>query len=201
LPPLLQFENGSSVTTAEQWIGDRRPQVAELLQSVITGTLPTQAPRIISSRLINTTKLSGGNSSYVELSFDTAKDDSPQLLLVNFTIEILQPRMSGAKKLPVFITQWNHREWALVGFSRGYLSVVYPGGDTLDAAPLFQQAYKGRASMALIIARAFVASCTLDYVLAQHNVDTTAVCITVSFFHCILSLVACLPLSLAYPCR
>jgi hypothetical protein len=178
LPPLLKFNNGSSVTTAEQWMSDRRPEVSYLVQTIMTGTLPTVAPPLVSAKHINSTELSGGNSSFVELSFNTANTGDGKENIVSFTIEILQPRVVGAKKIPVFMTQWNHREWALVGFSRGYLSVVYPGADTRDAAPDFQKAYEGRATMALIIARTFVASRTLDYVLALPSIDKTAVSIT-----------------------
>ena len=44
--------------------------------------------------------------------------------------------------LPLFLTQWNHREWGLIGVSRGYVSMIYPGSDTRDASPLFQNMYQ-----------------------------------------------------------
>ena len=179
LPPLLRFNNGSVVDTAEQWIGGRRGEVAALVQEVITGSIPSGSiPPLIRSRTINTTRLVGGNSTFVELTFDTAPASSKAADELSFDVEVLQPENTGAK-LPVFLTQWNHREWGLVGFSRGYLSVIYPGADTRDIAPAFQEAYKTRgATMALIIARAFVASRTLDYILTLPFVDKDKVCIT-----------------------
>jgi hypothetical protein len=55
------------------------------------------------------------------------------------------------------------------GVARGYIGVVYPGADAKDAAPDFQKAYP-KATMALILARAFVAARCLDYVLAEWSV-------------------------------
>ena len=69
LPPLLRFNNGSVVDTAEQWIGGRRGEVAALVQEVITGSIPSGSiPPLIRSRTINTTRLVGGNSTFVELT-------------------------------------------------------------------------------------------------------------------------------------
>ena len=66
---------------------------------------------------------------------------------------------------PLFLTQAAHRGWALLGVKRGYVAVVYPGADGVDAAPLFQRAYP-QCSMALIRARAFVVSRVLDFALS-----------------------------------
>ena len=93
------------------------------------------------------------------------------------------------------MTQWNHRQWALEGVARyksshflvhvpadflcisndisngcklhrGYIGVVYPGSDAKDVAPQFQLAYPNY-TFALIAARAFVGSRSLDYILAE----------------------------------
>jgi hypothetical protein len=178
LPPLLRFENGTSVANAQQWYSGRRNEVSSLVQTVITGTLPTEPPSLINVSTINTTKLVGGFSTFVELTFNTAAASTLTVQATRFIVEIFIPNETPSSKLPVFLTQWNHREWALVGYARGYLSVIYPGADTRDVAPAFQEAYKANATMQLIIARAFVASRTLDYVLTLPNVDTAKVCIT-----------------------
>ena len=87
--------------------------------------------------------------------------------------------------MPIFLTQWVHRAWAIVGLERGYIGVVYPGSDAQDIAPAFQQAYCqvqglcGGGAWGLIAARAWVASRTLDYVLAQvPEGDASQVCIS-----------------------
>lgn len=166
LPPLLLFSNGTTVTSAAQW-AERRAEVGGLLQQHIIGSLPKAAPPLVSSHVINRTRddRSGALSAFVRLGFAAPN------ATIEFDVEVLAPKMEAdlrgqPKPAPVFMTQWNHRQWALVGLSRGYLGVVYPGADTRDAAPAFQRAYRTEASMALIVARAFVASRALDYVLS-----------------------------------
>ena len=34
---------------------------------------------------------------------------------------------------PALLTQYDHRDWALRGVSRGFVGVVMPTGDTVDA--------------------------------------------------------------------
>ena len=169
LPPLLTYDNGTTVATAGQWPA-RRAEVATLLQDHILGTLPPAgAAPLTRAEVINTTQIGGGStSSLVKLTFDVHQGGT-ETDTVSFIIEILKPpapeKFGPLPALPVFLTQWTHRQWALIGLNRGFLSVVYPGADQgTDAAPLFQAAFP-QSSMALIIARAFVASRTLDYIL------------------------------------
>lgn len=163
LPPLLTTENGTSVSSSAAWWATRRPEVASLLQQHLVGTLPATRPALLSSSVLNRTRdpRSGALSAYVHLSFAVAATDDGT---IDYELEILAPNSSAHS--PLFLTQWNHRQWALLGVSRGYVSVVYPGADTRDAAPAFQRAYRAEASMALIVARAFVASTVLDYLLS-----------------------------------
>ena len=165
LPPLLTFSNGTSVTTAAQWRNGRSAEVASLLQEHLLGTLPTTPPALVSSKVLNRTRdaRTGALSSFIRLGFDTTPE-------VQFDVEVLAPNTSEAR--PLFLTQWNHRQWALLGVSRGYVGLVYPGADTRDVAPAFQRAYRSseNASMALIVARAFVASRALDYALSPRFV-------------------------------
>ena len=167
LPPLLTMENGTSVSSAAAWWAARRPEVSRLLQQHLVGTLPATRPALLSSSVLNRTRdpRSGALSAYVRLSFDVAATVDGT---IDYELEILAPNSSAHS--PLFLTQWNHRQWALLGVSRGYVSVVYPGADTRDAAPAFQRAYRAEASMALIVARAFVASTVLDYVLSPRLV-------------------------------
>ncbi len=77
---------------------------------------------------------------------------------------------------PLFLTQTNHRRWALHGASRGYLSVVYPGSDNnclseneddcaiFDPTAVFAAMYPN-ASFQLIARRAYLASRVLDWAL------------------------------------
>ena len=80
-------------------------------------------------------------------------------------------------KLPVFLTQWNHRSWAVRAARRGYLAVLYPGGDTNDIGPEFAAAYP-TATWMVIMRRAWVASRVVDYIVRLPQVNTSAICIS-----------------------
>lgn len=171
LPPLLVFENGTRVETAEAW-AERRSEVWRLAQTTFLGTVPDVAPPLTAHSVLNTTVAGDGvNCTFIELTFDTSKGGGG-VPSVSFPIEIIHPTFpaagdAGAKGRPLFLTQWNHRQWALAGVARGYVGVIYPGSDAKDIAPAFQKAYPNH-SMALIAARAFVGSRSLDYLLSPH---------------------------------
>lgn len=160
LPSLFRFRNGSVVRGPNDW-GDRRAEIQSLLQEHILGTLPEtgSGPRFLSAERINSTadESTGAVSAFYALHFNVS--DGGVMATLAYEIELLLPK--NANDCPLFLTQWNHRGWALTGLSRGYCSVVYPGSDVRDAAPLLQKAYP-RATMMLIIARAKIASMTLD---------------------------------------
>jgi len=185
LPPLLTFNNGSQVTTQQEWEAGRRAEIKDLLGKYLLGTAPDSNPRLLKAEEINSTHTNvpgGGTSKFFSLQYERN---------ISFEVEVLIPSSpispTGAPEdLPVFFTQWNHREWALLGLNRGYLGVVYPGADTRDAAPLFQAAYP-EYTMALIRARALVASSVLDFVLSPpegpstfgpHAINASRVCVT-----------------------
>ena len=175
LPPLLRFENGSQVVDEAGW-RQRRHEVSRLAQETFLGTYPADVPPLSSHRIINVTAAGEGVScTFVELTFDTSRGGGA-VASVTLPLEIIAPTDNARR--PVFLTQWNHRQWALEGVARGYIGVVYPGSDAKDVAPLFQQAYP-QSSFALITARAFVGSRCLDFILAHWpNVNPQQVALT-----------------------
>ena len=191
LQPLLTFDNDTAVTSAAGWINTRRAQVSALLESTILGARPIgPSPPLTRATVLNSTSIdngvsAGSTSIFVELEFTVLTRKS-----VAFIIEVLVPsENTGTALLPIFLTQCSHRGWATLGLSRGYLAVVYAACDTRDAAPDFQRAYgQNSSSMALIHARAFVASRVLDYVLGptfgigfpnpKPLLNTSSVCIS-----------------------
>ena len=177
LPPLLSFRNGSAVLDAGAW-AQRRGELKEDLQTYIVGSFPPAAPPLLRSQVLNRTTegYRHAESAFVRLTFDVSAGGGAGAELsaveLSFDIEMLLPRPPAsptpAPPAPVVLTQWNHRQWALRGLSRGYIGVVYPGADARDVAPAWQAAYP-RASFALIAARAYVASRVLDFVLAPNS--------------------------------
>ena len=175
LPPLLTFENGTDVSDEAGW-RQRRLEVSRLAQEAFLGTYPADVPPLISHTVLNVTEAGEGVScTFVELTFDTSRGGG-SVPTVTLPLEIIAP--TDAISRPVFLTQWNHRQWALEGVARGYIGVVYPGSDAKDVAPLFQRAYPN-STFALITARAFVGSRCLDFVLAHWpNVNSDQVALT-----------------------
>ena len=194
LPDLLTTLDGQSVTTEAEW-RSRRVELKALLQEHILGTLPPldSTPRLTSASAVNHTIAHGVASCYVRLAYDA--NDTAVVLDVELAWPAERQRSGGKAAgpgLPLFLTQWNHRAWAMQGVQRGYMMVLYPGADTRDASGAFRAAFPG-ASFRKILARAFVASRVLDYVLATTTgtnvtaglpphfipaVDPSRVCIT-----------------------
>ena len=174
LAPLLVLNNGSRVDSKDVWMNERRDEVGRLLQSTILGTLPETPPRFVGMKEINRTTYSNAQCLHVKLMFSSN---------LSFVVEVMIP--NDVANAPIFLTQGNHRGWAQVGLSRGYVSIVYPGGDTNDAAPMFQKAYESEASMMLIMARAFVVSRVVDFIhegwdelTNVPSLNTSQICIT-----------------------
>lgn len=133
-PDLLEFANGSAVT-AETWPA-RRDELKTLLETKLLGAAPPSPPLTNWTRL-NRTAANGVASSFYRLTFDVSEGGETDEIA--FVVEALSPAADGIR--PLVLTQPNHRDWCVIGASRGFACVVFPAGDTIDAAPDFQAAY------------------------------------------------------------
>lgn len=77
------------------------------------------------------------------------------------------------KGRPVFLTQSNHRRWALKGVARGYAACIYPGADVNDQSVPFRTAYGNNATWGTIFARAWLAMRSLDYLETVDGIDAS----------------------------
>jgi len=75
-------------------------------------------------------------------------------------VELLIPKGDGP--FPVFLTQYNHRPWALLALRRGYLACLYAGCDSRDDTDTFLTAYPGY-DWGRLARRAWAASRCIDY--------------------------------------
>lgn len=160
LPDLLTRLDGSHVTTKEQWAG-RRGELKTLLQEHILGNLPEAPPPPLTHAELLNTSSSTACSAFVRLAFDVSAGGATSS--VSFDVQLAWP--CAAKETPIFLTQWNHRNWGMVGVQRGYLMALYPGADTRDVSSAFRAAYPN-ASFHKILARAYVASRVIDALLS-----------------------------------
>ena len=109
---------------------------------------------------------------YITLEYATPR--TPTQVTVEF---LYPPTCTSSRPCPLFMTQTNHRRWALVGLTRGYATVVYPGADSNDQTDPFRLAYPN-ATWGLIRRRAWLASRVLDYFVKVDVVNASQVAVT-----------------------
>ena len=120
-------------------------------------------PNLTGSQVVNTSVDRGIVRTYIVLTYSTS--NKAQVI-----IEVLSPvQCTTASPCPLFMTQTNHRKWASIGVSRGYVSCIYPGADADDQTDPFRLAYP-EATWGLIARRAWLASRVLDYFFSADEI-------------------------------
>jgi predicted alpha/beta-fold hydrolase len=154
--PLVREVNGREqrITTAAEW-RERREELKRLFHQWVIGTVPP-APDNLSSK-VSERREAGATWQEVELSF--GPNNAAKLRL-----ELMIPNKPGP--LPVFLTQHNHRAWALIALRRGYIACVYAGSDSRDDTDSFVAAYPGY-DWSRLTRRAWAASRAIDYLIAS----------------------------------
>ena len=78
----------------------------------------------------------------------------------------------------MFLTQWNHREWAMVAVRRGYIGCVYAGADDKDDNEEYSEIWAGQYDFKRLMRRSFGAYRAIDYLYTLPYVDTDKIGIT-----------------------
>ena len=177
LPPLLEFINGTVVTTLDQW-ASRKQEIKTLLQEYFYGTFPTGSPPPIkSATILNTTAIRGYSLIWVDIIYSTPINDT------NIVLEIIKPDYcTSTSPCPISMMSKEHRRWNHEAAIRGYVAVNYPGGDNSctdgstcadgDSTANFMYNYPN-ATFQLIARRAYLASRVVDYVITLPYVIPT----------------------------
>lgn len=159
LPDPLRFANGREVTTND-W-PRRKQELLALFQYYVLGTLPP-TPTNTMALDIRSREEAGALFDGVLLGFGPSN-------AAMLRVELIYPR--GARPpLPVFITQDNHRSWALVAVSRGYVGCVYAGADSADDTGAWTNVWP-QADWTKLTRRAWAASRCIDYLHTLPVVD------------------------------
>lgn len=167
--PLVLDEGGKNipVKTKTQW-KEKREWMKSHLKYYITGTFPPKPDNleatILSEKMDGKTIL-----QMVELSF--GPNQQAKLLF-----ELMIP--PGEGPFPVFITQWNHREWAQIAVRRGYIGCVYAGADAKDDTEKYSEIWAGEYDFTRTMRRAWGASRAIDYLYTLPSVDKDKIGIT-----------------------
>ncbi|MGE3779548.1 MAG: alpha/beta fold hydrolase [Pirellulaceae bacterium] len=170
LPNPLVIDEGTRnvpVTTGEQW-QQKRDWMRRQLEYYITGTRPP-APDNLKATIRSEIQDGATALRTVELTFGP---DSRATL----TIELMIP--PGKGPFPVFLTQWNHREWAQVAVRRGYIGCVYAGADSKDDTEKYSEIWAGQYDFTRLMRRAYGASRAVDYLYTLPVVDKNKIGIT-----------------------
>ena len=172
LPDPLETLEGEKVNSREDW-EDRREELKELFQNYVFGHLPPP-PEEMEVKVLNeeTHRQRKAISREVQFAFGPEKE-------AKLWCELLIPQKEKEKrgKLPVFLTQHNHRPWALLALSRGYVGCIYAGSDSRDDTDSFLEAYPDY-DWSRLARRAWAAGRCIDYLEGVDFADTGKVVLT-----------------------
>ncbi len=167
--PLVIDEGGKRipVTNWQQW-QKKRQWLTKELQYYITGTFPPP-PENLKARVISEQKDGQVTLRMVELSFGPGRK-------AKMTLELMIP--PGEGPYPVFMTQWNHRDWATIAVRRGFIGCVYAGADLKDDTKNYSEIWAGEYDFSRLMRRAYGASRVVDYLYTLAVVNKEQIGIT-----------------------
>ncbi|MFC1614638.1 alpha/beta fold hydrolase [Gemmatimonadota bacterium] len=167
--PLILNEGGGAVPieTPSRWRQKRR-WIKEQVEHWLTGKSPP-APDNMKVELVSEENSGTITSRIVELSFGPVHQ-------AKLTIELLVPPGDGP--FPVFMTQWDHRTWALLAVRRGYLGCVYAGADSRDDTEQYADVWYPRYDFTRLMRRAWGGHRAVDYLYTLPFVDKNRIALT-----------------------
>ena len=163
LPDPLRRTDGTIVRTAAAWPA-RREELLGLFQHYVTGTAPPAPGNV---RVASRETRRDGAITREMLILEFGPDHRGRL-----RVELLVPE--GPGPFPVFLTQENHRAWAVVAVSRGYIGCIYAGADSQDDAAAFSTVWPDY-DWTLLTRRAWAGSRCIDYLATRAEVNPTQI--------------------------
>ncbi|MBN1348125.1 alpha/beta fold hydrolase [candidate division KSB1 bacterium] len=174
--PLVLDEGGANipVKSTKQW-RQKKEWIRDQLQHWITGAFPPP-PDKFDVRLLDEKKDGDVILRTVELIFAPPKKLGEKWMTPRLTIELLIP--PGKGPFPAFMTQWNHREWAMIALRRGYIGCVYAGADAKDDTEVYADIWYPQYDFTCLMRRAWGAHRAVDYLYTLPIVDKAKIAIT-----------------------
>ncbi len=167
--PLILTDGGRTVPvkTPGQW-RQKRKWIKEQVEYWLTGTSPP-APDNLQAELVSEEISGTVTSRIVELSFGPEHK-------AGLTLELLIP--PGEGPFPVFMTQWDHRTWALPAVRRGYLGCIYAGADSRDDTEQYADIWYPQYDFTRLMRRAWGGHRAVDYLYTLPFVDKKCIALT-----------------------
>src|SRR5699024_566852 len=131
---LVDYQHGKEVpiTTETQW-QKKREWIKEQYQYWISGHFPP-APDNLKATILSDTVSRGVRIQMIQLGFGPGRQ-------AKMTLELMIPDTQYTNEHPVFMTQWNHRDWAQLAVKRGYIACVYAAADLKDDTDSYMYIY------------------------------------------------------------
>ena len=165
LPDPLRFSNGR-VATWNDW-SQRRQEILQLFQHYVTGSWPVSPTNL---HVADFRERKEGESFVQDITLGFGPNRAARLGFQLIIPDTKPPH-------PVFITQDNHRRWALIAVSRGYMACVYAGADSRDDTAAWPALWP-QADWSKLTRRAWAASRCVDYLHTLPFVNTNQIALT-----------------------
>jgi hypothetical protein len=167
--PLVIDEGGKNIpiTNMAQW-KEKREWMKKQLEYYITGTYPPK-PENLQAMVLSEKKEGETIVRMILLTFGPGNR-------AKLTVEMMIP--SGKGPFPVFLTQWNHREWAQIAVRRGYVGCVYAGADDKDDTEEYSEIWANEYDFTRLMRRAFAAYRAIDYLYTLPYIDKDKIGLT-----------------------
>ncbi len=168
--PLVLNKDGKEIPikTIEQW-QEKREWIKKEFQHWVTGTIPP-APTNLKAEILSDKKENGARLQVIELTF------GPQNK-AHMTLELMIPTTAGPGPFPVYMTQWNYRNWAQIAVRRGYIGCIYQASDGNDDTEDYMALYP-QYDFSRLMRRAWGASRVVDYLFTRSEVNKSQIAIT-----------------------
>lgn len=166
--PLMLTKNGLDIpiTTAAQWT-EKCQWIKDQYQQWISGRFPP-VPKSFKTTILSDRTERGTRIQMVRINF--GPDNKATI-----TMEIMIP--AGKGPMPVYMTQWTHRDWAQLAVRRGYIGCVYAAADNKDDTEAYMALYPNY-DFCMLMRRAWGASRVVDYLYTRPEVNKTQIAIT-----------------------
>lgn len=144
----------------------RREALLRLFQRWVLGTVPP-APALLHATTLAEQRREGATLREVQLALAPAAGTPPDQQ-ATLWVELMIP--AGPGPFPVFMTQHNHRGWALIAVRRGYIGCLYAGSDSRDETDGLAARFPGY-DWSRLTRRAWAASRCVDYLATVPEAD------------------------------
>ncbi len=167
LPDPLMLKNETPIEDLQQW-QQQREWIKDQFQAYFLGYMPP-IPQEVKAEVLKVTVEDGIRTEQVELHFGPGNK-------AKMTLELYIPEnLEG--KLPVMMTQWNHKGWLGVGLRRGYIGCLYAAADVKDDTKNYGELFP-EYNFASLMQRAWGATAVVTYLYTRPEVDTDKIALT-----------------------